>query len=425
MTKSARFESAVWAIVIAASAALIGAAALGFAALAQQAQTTSIATDDLFQPNTQNFKPGAGERLVNFVKQAQMPGSQCPIDVDFTVFDSSSDPLWSQTMAGTRREAIERVLRGLGPSVRVTAKSTNGIISAVIISTQTATDKERPKLDTNSVPRKGSKVKAGDKITVTMVARDNANLWQTGIKTVQLVADSEEGRFIEVRNYLPSPGCLAPPMERRVVATYTVPQTPPLIVRLGALAEDHVGLTDTDVGEFPTQGDWYGRIEWSAHSPEDTTRRPNENRAETKFGGQADLSLNYDGRGNLSGTLRGSWQVDTMWWGFPHGDGRMCKGSSPPTPVSADIVGSYTPGPEAVTLQPLNMVANIVVPQASSGPSPRLICSDMMIDQGATLSALLRAPLQRAPDGTYHAELNSSNPEHDFRYSLKLRRAGN
>jgi len=43
-----------------------------------------------------------------------------------------------------------------------------------------------------------------------------------------------------------------------VDATYVVPSNPPLIVRLAALAKDHAGLMDTDVGEFPTKGDWYG-----------------------------------------------------------------------------------------------------------------------------------------------------------------------
>jgi hypothetical protein len=87
MTKSARFQSAVWAIVIVASVALIGAGGINPTALAQQAKTASIAADDLFWPNTADFKPGAGAvaRLVNFVKQAQSPGSQCPTEVDFTV----------------------------------------------------------------------------------------------------------------------------------------------------------------------------------------------------------------------------------------------------------------------------------------------------------------------------------------------------
>src|SRR5215203_4969975 len=112
MTKRSRSKSAACAIVIATSTSLIGAAALGSAALAQQAHT-SIAADDLFVPNSQTFKPGASERLVNFVKQAQTPGSECPTDVDFTVFDFSSDPLMSQVMADIRREAIEGLLRGL------------------------------------------------------------------------------------------------------------------------------------------------------------------------------------------------------------------------------------------------------------------------------------------------------------------------
>ena len=175
MTKRGRLVLAIWAIVIVVTAALIGAAGLNTAALAQQAKTASIPTDDLFWPDTADFKGGGGKGvvlLVDFVKQAQSPSSQCPTDVDFTVFDSSPDKLWAQTMAGVRRDAIVGVLRGFGPSVRVTSsRSTNGIISAVIISAQSAKDKEKPKLDTTSNPHKGKKVKAGDKITVTMVAR--------------------------------------------------------------------------------------------------------------------------------------------------------------------------------------------------------------------------------------------------------------
>jgi len=64
-------------------------------------------------------------------------------------------------------------------------------------------------------------VKAGDQIKVTMVARDDAEprAWQTGIKTIQLVAESEGGRFIASENYEP---CVEPP-ERTVEAIYVVP----------------------------------------------------------------------------------------------------------------------------------------------------------------------------------------------------------
>jgi hypothetical protein len=335
MTKSARFESAGWVIVIVASAALIYAAVLNPAAQAQQAKSASIPTNDLFWPDTADFKPGAGgvARLVNFVKQAQTAGSQCPTDVDFTVYDSTGDSMWAEAMANWRREAIEGVLRGFGPSVRVTANSTGGIISAVIISAQSAKDKERPKLDTNSVPRKGKKVKAGDKITVTMIARDHANLWQSGIKTIQLVAESDGGRFIASENFPPAPpGCTALPPERRVEATYMVPANPPPIVRLAALAEDHVGLMDTDVGEFPTQGDWYGRIDWSLRHPTG------------RHWGRLDLTLDYDGQGNLKGQMTGDDHTEAQW--------ASCRlTTQTPAKLSANLVGQYTPGRNAMSLR--------------------------------------------------------------------------
>ncbi len=135
-------------------------------------------------------------------------------------------------------------------------------------------DKKPPTLDTNWAPIGGTAVKPGDQIKVTMVARDDPNPRPSGIKTIQLVADSEDGRLVASENYEPcSEG------ERRVEATYTVPANPPPVVRLTALAEDHAGLMDTDVGEFPTSvepGDtadsepdnrtdyWYGTIKKTA-----------------------------------------------------------------------------------------------------------------------------------------------------------------
>ena len=49
-----------------------------------------------------------------------------------------------------------------------------------------------------------------------------------------------------------------PPREKRVVATYQVPDNPPPIVRLRACAWDHANNQDCDVAEFPTQETWAG-----------------------------------------------------------------------------------------------------------------------------------------------------------------------
>ena len=395
------------AIVIVVTAALIGVVGINPTALAQQAKSASIPTDDLFWPDTNDFRPGAGsvERLVNFVKQAQSPGSQCPTDVDFTVFESAGDPLWASAMANWRREAIEGVLRGFGPSVRVTGTSTGGIISAVIITAQSAKDKEKPKLDTNSVPRKGKKVKAGDKITVTMVARDHANLWQSGIKTIQLVAESEGGRFVASENFPPaSPGCTALPPERRVEATYVVPSNPPPIVRLAALAEDHAGLMDIDIGEFPTQGDWYGTLEFSSDSVVSGVR--------TTIKDHMDIVLEYDGKGNLEGTLTGNRSFNQQ--GSPN-----CNWATTiPNKLRGKLLGSYTPGAEVMSIQ---LVEPVDAPMTKKDcPGGGYIISGYGIHEWPPFKSVLRSP-RAAGDGTFRSSFEETTGPVTNRISLTLR----
>lgn len=133
--------------------------------------------------------------------------------------------------------------------------------------------------------------------------------------------------------------------------------------------------------------------------------------------------MTYDGQGNLTGTLVGSQKVGTYWWGFPHGSGEVCKGSAPPAPVRARVVGSHTPGRGAFSLHLTDVEAQIVVPWTGGGPN--LICSQMPpIDSSVTLAAVVRA-LQPVGDGTYRAKFNSTDPIHTFHYSLTLRPAVN
>jgi hypothetical protein len=403
--------------------AIGGVAVLDRLAAASQSRTFSI--EDLFKgPDSPEPRPDAANRLKDIIQQVQPPGFDCPTQADVTIIWQHLDLLFGEALAAARREALDTELRRLQlPRVDHTVKITGALANLVVVNADTKPDRERPTLETNSVPRKGTKVKAGDQIKVTMVARDHANLWQTGIKTMQLVAETEGGRFIASENFIQTPRvCANVPPEKRLEATYTVPSNPSPIVRLTALAEDFAGNMDIDIGEFPTEGDWYGSITWFFHGKEDTSRGPTESRSETKFDGQADLNLNYDGQGNLTGLLRGSWKVDTMWWGYPHGDGQVCRGSTGATPVKADLRGSYTPGSEAVTLDSVNMEAMVIVGWTGGGPN--LTCPPVPIDYSSTLSGLLRSRLTRAADGTYHAEGDSPDP-HEFRWSVKLRRAQN
>lgn len=397
--------------------------ALSPAALAQQPQTGGGPSFgelfDLFTEDSVNPDPQAASALVDAARQAQAPG-QCPLGALF-IYTPAGDPLFQEVLARTRRDAVLQLLDRAGIDTgRFFVDSTvGGAADATFLNRNL--DRAPPTLKTSSVPAKGSKVKAGDQITVTMVARDDAEPkhWQTGIETIQLVADSEGGAFVASENYEP---CTEPP-ERRVVATYTVPSNPPPIVRLSALAEDHAGLMDTDAAEFPT-GDWYGRIEWSLHAKEDMSRRPNENRAETKSDGYADMAVTYDGQGNLTGLLVGSQKVDTLWWGFPHGSGEVCIGSAPPTRVRARVIGSRTPGRDSLSLQLVDVEAQIIVPWSGGGPNLNCTSHAPPIESGPSLSGLVRS-LQPASDGTYRAEFESTDPIHTFRYSMTLRPVGN
>jgi hypothetical protein len=270
-------------------------------------------------------------------------------------------------------------------------------------------DQAKPTLTTTSVPPKGKKVKAGDKIKVTMVARDDAEpkSWQTGIKTIQLVAESEGGRFIASENY----EACTDPRVRRVEATYTVPANPPPIVRLAALAEDHVGLMDTDIGEFPT-GDWYGTFGWT-HLCQGGGMRD-----ETR--GIGDLTLDYDGRGNLTGRLAGSIPQRSM--SYPG-----CSSFVWLTPgtFSARLVGSYTPTQNTFSAQAVD-VKNSWGRASYCGPAAESAFAQ--IHQSPMFGDAFR-DLRRQPDGSLKSDgehtISVSPQTCTTNYSLTLRPAQN
>lgn len=302
---------------------------------AQTAGTAGgVSLGDLFTgPDSVGFKPEKARELVNAARKAKAPG-KCPLGA-LVILTPEGDPLFQPAIAGARREAVLDMLQRNGVDATrffvdslVSGKKNDATLDLQL-------DRAKPKLTTRSVPPKGTKVKADDKITVTMIARDDAEPkhWQTGIKTIQLAAESEGGRFIASENY----EACTDPRERRVEATYTVPANPPPIVRLAALAEDHAGLMDTDVAEFPT-GDWYGTFGWTHVC----TGPPGFG---IKTRGIGDVTLDYDGNGNLTGTLAGNTPEN-----LPTSPTCSSKFLAPAT-FSAKLVGSYTPGQNTFSAQ--------------------------------------------------------------------------
>jgi len=412
MRKRGRFGSLLGATIAVAMAALIGAAGFGSAALAQQAQTADrINLGDLFTTDDSvDLKPEKARELVDAARKAKAPG-QCPLGALF-IFTPAGDPLFQQALAGARREVVLATLQRNG------VDGTRFFVDSLVggnkndATLDLRLDQKKPKLTTTSVPPKGRKVKGGDLIKVTMVARDDAEpkAWQTGIKTIQLVADSEGGRFIASENYEP---CAAPP-EKRVVATYTVPSNPPPIVRLTALAEDHASLMDTDVGEFPT-GDWYGRFGWTHICT------GGGNTDETH--GIGDLTLDYDGRGNLTGRLVGSTPERKQT--IP-----PCTFAQvAPATFSAKLIGSYTPSQNTFSAQAVE-VRTTPGRASFSCPAGGGVVEHGIYEayQGPMFKDAFR-DLRRQPDGSLKSKGEHTHPAGGgactTKYSLTLRKAQN
>jgi hypothetical protein len=182
-------------------------------------------------------------------------------------------------------------------------------------------------------------VKAGDRITAKAIARDDANRWQSGIKTIDL--NVEGGGSFGFGDYpQPQPPCERPPPPRTLEGVHTVRANPPALVRLRVVAKDYAG-NETEVwADFPT-GDWYGRFEWKhacqGGGSTDMTR------------GISELTLDHDGRGNLTGRLTGSTPERTQT--MPTCSFRYVA----PGTFSAKLVGSYTPGPDTFSAQAVDI----------------------------------------------------------------------
>ncbi len=259
-----------------------------------------VSLGDLFMPgDSVDLRPGAEQKLREAAAQAINPRG-CPQQAKFKVIVKRGDPLFQAALAAARRDVIRTIVEQQLPSIRTEFSGEIGSKDDVQVDYDRMQDKEPPKLHTSSVPPKGTKVKPNDLIKVTMVARDDATTWQTGIQRIQLIAQNPGGdALVGAQDYPPviRPTCEGQPEPRTLVLTYTVPSNPPPIVRLRAIAEDFVNLSDFDIGEFPT-GDWYGTLEFNSEGVTSGVRLTIIDRM--------DIVLEYDGQGNLTGSLVGN-----------------------------------------------------------------------------------------------------------------------
>ena len=392
MLASSRLGSVLGFTVV---ATWIGATAPCSDALAQTAGPVSV--KDVFSGDDSNPTQAGAKRFTDAAKKANAPG-ECPKATVKIVVKKGQD-MFQAALADTRREVLQKILdrAGLNASRFQFETNTNGIKDDVQIDYDASRDRERPKLATTSEPRKGSKVKGGTQIKVTMVARDDANRWQSGIQSIQLLAESDGNSSVKAENWPPQRHtCEHAPEPRRLVATYQVPQDPPPIVRLRSITEDFVGHHDTDVAEFPT-GDWYGRLEWSM--------RVGPAQGWSRFFGTADLAFSVDGRDGLAGTIVGSANME--------GNSPECPNvrTLAPTIGRARLIGSYTPGADTMTL------AVRQVETVSKGRISKCMGTELPAPPAEMTALLHTNKLQKRADNTFHA---SGTTQSGSKFSLTL-----
>ena len=124
-----------------------------------------------------------------------------------------------------------------------------------------------PRLEVHSTPPKDSKVKAGDKIAITARAIEarSGGPWQTGVRSVQLVATPGgsigEGWTNPSKRALP---CEEKTWSHEYTATYTVPDNPPGTIEICALASDfatdYSNKENTKCAKFFTGDVWKGTL---------------------------------------------------------------------------------------------------------------------------------------------------------------------
>jgi len=397
-----------------ATVMIVGMSAAGIGGVSPAQAQAPSSVGNLFEPDYSNLLGDAAARLqpvVNHARTSQAAGN-CPNIANFKIETSASlDTDYVKALFEGRRETLSKELRRLGlqDSQFVIERGGTGNSAQMSYGPR---DLEKPTLHTSSTPRIGTKVKAGDRITVTMVARDNVNSWQTGIQTIQLKAESEGNLLVpNAQSYPARPrDCNRPPEERRHVVVYTVPANPPPVVRLRAIAEDFANQHDTDIAEFPT-GELAGRFEW---------RHIIHGAGGGETVAVADFSLDSDGQGNLTGRMTG--QIPQRTWNVPGCPTRFVG----PGSFQAKLVGSYTPGSNTFSAQ--------VTESQNTGPRA--------VDCGGTTrnmpfyevhqTPIFRdafRDLRAAADGSWRSSGERSGSmgggSYTTRYSLTLRRTQN
>jgi hypothetical protein len=235
--------------------------ALGPTALAQQIQTLNL----FKSPDSVDLRNGAAQTLRDAVRRAPGRSDRCP-SAQFTIFTPPGDELFQQALATARRDTVVDALNSQG--IDANSYSVNSIVfgeaggNDASVEYGGSPDHVKPTINVIWTPQKNTKVSHGRKINAKALARDDADKWQSGIKTIDF--DVQGGGQFGFDDYpRPPQNCENLPPPQTSEGVYTVPNPEPPIVRLRARTSDFAGHSAQDVAEFPT-GDWFGKIKKQA-----------------------------------------------------------------------------------------------------------------------------------------------------------------
>lgn len=268
--------------------------------------------------------PEGARRFLEAARAARAAG-ECP-RAKFTVIVKKGDPLFQENLAKARRQPLLQLLGDRGRYFLFDI-DWEGAADEVKVEYDVARDQEFPKLDVVWDPPPGKKVGPGTKIMARAAASDDWNLWQSGVRRIDMnVLPESSNQSFGFQEWPPHPRtCENMPPTRRLEGVYTVPPSPPPVVRLRVRAVDHAGHANPyrHIAEYPT-GDWAGTFQMESAG---------------RLFTRADIVLNHDGRGNLTGTMVGQQRIDYTWNG-----GRCFQRTIRPNRFRVSLVGTYTEG---------------------------------------------------------------------------------
>ena len=221
--------------------------------------------NDVFDPDLADVKPAAVQGIKDAAAKAKASEDGCypPPAASFTAqVKSSGDGSFDASLGQARADALQQTLTSLGYGEgRVKTGHATGSSDSVQVNYDAPNkgkDTDPPRLKVTWTPPKNTKVKAGDKIRVTIIANeryaDGHKSQPTGVQSIQFIANEE---VVDSKDYGKPP---QPCARQTLDATYTVPNDPKPIIHLHAIAEDGVGNHDGEDADVPTGKTWKGTL---------------------------------------------------------------------------------------------------------------------------------------------------------------------